>query len=133
MGPVVDVKFEDGNLPEIYDALYVEIEATEQSEARRLALEVALHLGDNSVRTIAMSSTDGVTRGIADQSTGGTISGTVGEEILRRVFNVLGEHIDLCEDVAERTQFEPIHREPLQYEDLSTETEILVTAIKVVD
>ncbi|HZW67903.1 MAG TPA: F0F1 ATP synthase subunit beta [Pseudogracilibacillus sp.] len=133
MGPVVDVKFEDGNLPEIYDALYVEIEATEQSEARRLALEVALHLGDNSVRTIAMSSTDGVTRGIAVQSTGGPISVPVGEETLGRVFNVLGEHIDLGEDVPEGTQFDPIHREPPQYEDLSTETEILVTGIKVVD
>jgi len=133
MGPVVDVKFEDGNLPEIYDALFVEIEATKQSEARNLALEVALHLGDNSVRTIAMSSTDGVTRGVGVRSTGGPISVPVGEETLGRVFNVLGEHIDLGEDVPAETQRDPIHREPPQYEDLSTETEILVTGIKVVD
>src|SRR5690625_2878689 len=133
MGPVVDVKFEDGNLPEIYDALFVEIEATEQSEARSLALEVALHLGDNSVRTIAMSSTDGVTRGLEVQSTGGPISVPVGEETLGRVFNVLGEHIDLGEDLPAETRKDPIHRDPPEYEDLSTDTEILVTGIKVVD
>src|SRR5690625_7248909 len=95
MGPVVDVKFTDNHLPEIYDALFVEIGATEHSEARTLALEVALHLGDNSVRTIAMSSTDGVTRGMEVTGSGGPISVPVGEETLGRVFNVLGEHIDL--------------------------------------
>src|SRR5690625_646762 len=133
MGPVVDVKFTDNHLPEIYDALFVEIGATEHSEARTLALEVALHLGDNSVRTIAMSSTDGVTRGMEVTSSGGPISVPVGEETLGRVFNVLGEHIDLGEDLPEGTRKDPIHREPPQYEDLSTETEILVTGIKVVD
>ena len=133
MGPVVDVKFEDGNLPDIYDALFVNIEATEQTEARRLALEVALHLGDNTVRTIAMSSTDGVTRGAEVESSGGPISVPVGEETLGRVFNVLGEHIDLGEDIPEEVRRDPIHREPPEYEDLSTETEILVTGIKVVD
>src|SRR5690625_2169372 len=133
MGPVVDVKFEDGSLPDIYDALFVNIEATEQTEARRLALEVALHLGDNTVRTIAMSSTDGVTRGAEVESSGGPISVPVGEETLGRVFNVLGEHIDLGEDLPEETRKDPIHREPPEYENLSTDTEILVTGIKVVD
>ncbi len=133
MGPVVDVKFEDGNLPDIYDALFVQVEATEQTEARRLALEVALHLGDNTVRTIAMASTDGVKRGAEVESSGGPISVPVGEETLGRVFNVLGEHIDLGEEIPEEVRRDPIHREPPEYEDLSTETEILVTGIKVVD
>src|SRR5690625_1302001 len=107
MGPVVDVKFDDGELPEIYDALHVQIDATEENEARTLALEVALHLGDNSVR--------------------------VGDETLGRVVNVLGEHIDLGEDLPAETHYDPIHREAPHFENLSTETEILETGIKVVD
>lgn len=136
MGPVVDVKFEEGQLPEIYDALHVEFdetEATGQNEARTLALEVALHLGDNSVRTIAMSSTDGVQRGMTVTTTGGPISVPVGDATLGRVFNVLGEHIDLGEDLPADTKLDPIHRESPKFENLSTETEILETGIKVVD
>ncbi|MEI3607768.1 F0F1 ATP synthase subunit beta [Pseudogracilibacillus sp. SE30717A] len=133
MGPVVDVKFEDGQLPEIYHALHVQIEATEQNEARTLALEVALHLGDNSVRTIAMSSTDGVQRGVRVTSTGGPISVPVGSDTLGRVFNVLGEPIDLGEDLPADTKLDPIHRDSPKFENLSTETEILETGIKVVD
>lgn len=136
MGPVVDVKFEEGQLPEIYDALHVEFdetEATGQNEARTLALEVALHLGDNSVRTIAMSSTDGVQRGMTVSTTGGPISVPVGDATLGRVFNVLGEHIDLGEDLPADTKLDPIHRESPKFENLSTETEILETGIKVVD
>src|SRR5690625_4667718 len=133
MGPVVDVKFNEGQLSEIYDALHVQFETTEQDEARILALEVALHLGDNSVRTIAMSSTDGVQRGMNVESTGGAISVPVGDETLGRVFNVLGEHIDLGEDLPAETQHDPIHRDSPKFENLSTETEILETGIKVVD
>lgn len=133
MGPVVDVKFDDGQLPEIYDALHVEVESTDENESRTLALEVALHLGDNAVRTIAMSSTDGVRRGVAVESTGGPISVPVGDVTLGRVFNVLGEHIDLGEDLPSDTELNPIHREAPQFENLSTETEILETGIKVVD
>ena len=133
MGPVVDVKFEEGQLPEIYDALFVDIEATEVTEARKLALEVALHLGDNQVRTIAMASTDGLKRGMEVTSSGGPISVPVGEETLGRVFNVLGDPIDLKDDIPEEARRDPIHREPPQFENLSTETEILVTGIKVVD
>src|SRR5699024_4495917 len=88
MGPVVDVKFADGQLPEIFDAVNIEVPATESAESRRLALEVALHLGDNSVRTIAMSSTDGLQRGMEVTGTGGPISVPVGDETLGRVFNV---------------------------------------------
>ena len=133
MGPVVDVKFEDGQLPDIYDALHVQVDATEHSEERRLALEVALHLGDNSVRTIAMASTDGVKRGMAVESTGGPITVPVGEATLGRVFNVLGEAIDERENVPAENEHAPIHREPPKFENLSTETEILETGIKVVD
>lgn len=133
MGPVVDVKFEDGQLPEIYDALHVQIDATEQNDARVLALEVALHLGDNSVRTIAMSSTDGLQRGVNVTSTGGPISVPVGDVTLGRVFNVLGEHIDEGEDLPADTKLDPIHRDSPKFENLSTETEILETGIKVVD
>jgi len=133
MGPVVDVKFDDGQLPEIYDALHVEVDSTDENESRTLALEVALHLGDNAVRTIAMSSTDGVRRGVAVESTGGPISVPVGEVTLGRVFNVLGEHIDLGEDLPADTELNPIHREAPHFENLSTETEILETGIKVVD
>ena len=133
MGPVVDVKFEDGQLPEVFDQLNITVEATDLTEARTVALEVALHLGDNSVRTIAMSGTDGLQRGMKVSSTGGPISVPVGDVTLGRVFNVLGEPIDLGEDIAADTQFDPIHREAPKFEDLTTDTEILETGIKVVD
>ena len=134
MGPVVDVKFTDGELPEIFDAVNVEVPATEQSEARTLVLEVALHLGDKAVRTIGMSSTDGIRRGMAVDVTGGPISVPVGDVTLGRVFNVLGEHIDLGEEITEKeAQHDPIHRQAPEFEELSTETEILETGIKVVD
>ncbi|MEC5424473.1 F0F1 ATP synthase subunit beta [Virgibacillus sp. C22-A2] len=134
MGPVVDVKFEDGQLPEIYHALTLQIESEDQSKATiSLTLEVALHLGDNSVRTIAMSSTDGVKRGMAVENTRSAISVPVGEVTLGRVFNVLGENIDLDEPLAADTRKDPIHRESPKFENLSTETEILETGIKVVD
>src|SRR5699024_6761063 len=132
MGPVVDVKFEDGQLPEIYEALYVNMTSNE-GENKTLALEVALHLGDNSVRTIAMSGTDGVQRGMEVEATGNPISVPVGDVTLGRVFNVLGEPIDLGEDMEDGTQFDPIHREAPKFEELTTDTEILETGIKVVD
>src|SRR5690625_6990619 len=97
MGPVVDVKFEEGQLPEVFDALNIAVEATELTEARTVALEVALHLGDNSVRAVAMSGTDGLQRGIEVSGTGGPISVPGGDVTLGRMFNVLGETIDLDE------------------------------------
>lgn len=127
MGPVVDVRFEDGALPEIYNALVVHGEKTD------LTLEVALHLGDKSVRTIAMSSTDGVKRGATVENLGRPISVPVGDVTLGRVFNVLGEKIDLDEPLADGLRLDPIHREAPKFENLSTETEILETGIKVVD
>ncbi|MHA6250686.1 F0F1 ATP synthase subunit beta [Oceanobacillus sp. CAU 1775] len=131
MGPVVDVKFEDGQLPAIYNALEVQVELS--GEVNILSLEVALHLGDNSVRTIAMSSTDGVKRGAIVTDLGRPISVPVGDVTLGRVFNVLGENIDLDEPLDANVRLDPIHREAPKFEELSTETEILETGIKVVD
>ncbi len=134
MGPVVDVKFDSGSLPEINNALRIDYKARSSSETDvNLTLEVALHLGDDTVRTVAMSSTDGVKRGMEVIDTGGPISVPVGEATLGRVFNVLGEPIDLKEDIPKEVRRDPIHRDPPKYENLSTKTEILETGIKVVD
>jgi len=130
-GPVVDVKFGDQALPEIYNALTVQIGSGETSTL--LTLEVALHLGDGSVRTIAMASTDGLQRGAVVENLGRPISVPVGDVTLGRVFNVLGESIDLDEPLPPGTRLEPIHRLPPKFEDLATDTEILETGIKVVD
>ncbi|HEX5563367.1 MAG TPA: F0F1 ATP synthase subunit beta, partial [Sporosarcina sp.] len=132
MGPVVDVKFENGQLPEIYNALKVQIQRP-NAEAETLTLEVALHLGDDSVRTIAMSSTDGLQRGAVVTDTGAAISVPVGDVTLGRVFNVLGEIIDLGEEVPAAERRDPIHRLAPKFENLSTKVEILETGIKVVD
>src|SRR5690625_4924781 len=134
MGPVVDAKFDGDRLPEIYNALTVQIDTgVEGQEPSMLTLEVALHLGDNTVRTIAMSSTDGVQRGVEVTDLGGPIAVPVGEETLGRVFNVLGEKIDLDDPLPADTRLNPIHRDAPEFEDLATETEILETGIKVVD
>lgn len=134
MGPVVDVKFENGQLPEIYNALKVATKARNASEVDiSLTLEVALHLGDDTVRTIAMSSTDGLTRGLEVVDTGKAISVPVGEPTLGRVFNVLGEVIDLRDEIPASERRDAIHRDAPTFENLSTEVEILETGIKVVD
>lgn len=134
MGPVVDVKFNRGELPKIYNALKIQHKAKSAGEVDiELTLEVALHLGDDSVRTVAMASTDGVVRGIEVLDTGSPITVPVGEVTLGRVFNVLGENIDLDEPLAADVRRDPIHREAPKYEELSTKTEILETGIKVVD
>ncbi|MGN7385585.1 F0F1 ATP synthase subunit beta [Sporosarcina sp. SAFN-015] len=132
MGPVVDVKFENGQLPAIYNALKVQIERP-NTAPETLTLEVALHLGDDTVRTIAMSSTDGLKRGAAVEDTGSAISVPVGNVTLGRVFNVLGEKIDLGEEIPAAERRDPIHRLAPKFENLSTEVEILETGIKVVD
>ncbi|WP_077307132.1 F0F1 ATP synthase subunit beta [Terribacillus halophilus] len=127
-GPVVDVRFPSGHLPAIYNALVVQI-----NETTTLTLEVALHLGDDSVRTIAMSSTEGLQRGKEVVDTGAAISVPVGEATLGRIFNVLGETIDLDEPMQGEIKKDPIHREAPEFENLATETQILETGIKVVD
>ncbi|MED3661388.1 F0F1 ATP synthase subunit beta [Ureibacillus sp. FSL K6-8385] len=132
MGPVVDVRFPNGQLPNIYDALKVDINRPGE-ETVTLTLEVALHLGDDTVRTIAMASTDGLQRGAEVTNTGAPISVPVGEVTLGRVFNVLGEPIDEKEDIPAEARRDPIHREAPKFEELSTKVEILETGIKVVD
>ena len=125
MGAVVDVKFDD-HLPAILDALEVE------HDGKKLVLEVAQHLGENSVRTIAMDTTEGLKRGQAVDSTGAPISVPVGEETLGRIINVVGEPVDQKGDL-NVTQTRPIHQNAPEFIDQSTEKEILVTGIKVVD
>ena len=126
MGPVVDVYFAEGHLPAIYNAL------TMQNGKKKLTVEVAQHIGDNVVRCIAMSSTDGLSRGTPVTDTGKTISVPVGRDTLGRIFNVLGETVDNMpfESQAERWN---IHRPAPGYSELSTSTEILETGIKVID
>jgi len=132
MGPVVDVKFDGGNLPDINNALKV-VQGPNSTSQVELTLEVALHLGDNTVRTIAMSSTDGVTRGAEVVDTGKSISVPVGDVTLGRVFNVLGETIDLDPKIPTNVRRDSIHREAPKFDQLSTQVEILETGIKVVD
>lgn len=126
MGPVVDVRFDEGNLPEINNALTVPI------GDRTLTVEVAQHIGDNTVRCIAMASTDGLTRGAPVTDTGHAISVPVGRETLGRVFNVLGEAVD-NEPTPKTKERWNIHRPAPSYDELSTSTEILETGIKVID
>ena len=132
MGPVVDIKFADGHLPEIYNALTVKIDRPGQAVVT-LTLEVALHLGDDTVRTIAMESTDGLQRGSVVTDLGSAITVPVGEVTLGRVFNVLGEVIDLGEEIPATERRDPIHRSAPTFEHLFTEVQILETGIKVVD
>ncbi|GAA0436398.1 F0F1 ATP synthase subunit beta [Lentibacillus halophilus] len=130
MGPVVDVAFDEGDIPDINNALIV---GSDDDNANNLTLEVALHLGDGAVRTIAMSSTDGLQRNAPVANTGASISVPVGEQTLSRVFNVLGENIDLEEPVPDDVRRDPIHRQPPEFDELTTDTEILETGIKVID
>ncbi|MCC5891166.1 F0F1 ATP synthase subunit beta [Exiguobacterium sp.] len=132
MGPVIDVKF-DNHLPNIYNALKVtHVAESAQDVSVDLTLEVAIHLGDDTVRTIAMDSTDGVRRGMEVLDLGTPISVPVGEETLGRVFNVLGNPID-DKEVSPTVRRSPIHRLAPTFDELSTKVEILETGIKVVD
>lgn len=133
MGPVVDIEFERGHLPEIYNAIKIERKAQSANERDiSLTVEVAQHLGDNAVRCVAMSSTDGLVRGIDAIDTGKPIMVPVGPATLGRVYNVLGDPIDEA-GAADRTLELPIHREAPKFEDLTTEAEMLETGIKVID
>ena len=127
IGAVLDVKFTQGNLPEINDAVKIV-----RKNGETLVVEVAQHLGDDTVRCIAMGATDGLVRGMDAVATGAPISVPVGEKTLGRIFNVLGEAID---EIADPTDVEylPIHRKAPAFEEQATETEMLETGIKVVD
>ena len=130
LGPVVDIEFDHGHLPDILNA--VKIEGQSGSKTLSLTVEVAQHLGDNLVRAVAMSSTDGLVRGMDAIDLGGPITVPVGPATLGRVFNVLGDPIDGAA-APDRTLANPIHRQAPSFEELSTQTEMLETGIKVVD
>lgn len=132
MGPVVDLEFERGNLPEILNAVKIEQKGEAGGIDINLTLEVAVHLGDNKVRAVAMSTTDGLVRGMIAVDTGAPITIPVGAPTLGRVFNVLGQPIDEAGDVASPINL-PIHREAPAFDELSTQAEILETGIKVID
>ena len=127
VGAVLDIKFQDGNLPEINSAINI----TRQN-GERLVVEVAQHLGDDTVRCIAMGPTDGLVRGMDAEATGAPISVPVGENTLGRIFNVLGEPID-NEPAPQVEKYMPIHRKAPSFEEQATSTEMLETGIKVVD
>ena len=129
MGPVVDVDFND-YLPKINEAIEVYFEV--EGKKNRLILEVAAHLGDNRVRTIAMDMSEGLTRGLEATALGAPITVPVGEKVLGRIFNVVGDLIDEGEGV-EFDKHWSIHRDPPSFEEQSTKSEIFETGIKVVD
>ncbi len=127
IGAVLDIKFTEGHLPEINDAINVTTQ-----EGNKLVVEVSQHLGDDTVRCIAMGSTDGLVRGMEAIATGAPISVPVGENTLGRMFNVLGEPIDEVKP-PKNVEYWPIHRKAPTFEEQSTSQEMLETGIKVVD
>ncbi len=127
IGAVLDIKFSEGHLPEINDAINVTMK-----DGKKLVVEVSQHLGDDTVRCIAMGSTDGLVRGMEAEATGASISVPVGENTLGRMFNVLGEPIDEVEP-PKNVEYWPIHRKAPTFEEQSTSQEMLETGIKVVD
>ncbi len=132
-GVVVEVAFPSEHLPEIYNALEIELEAAEEEgNATRLVLEVQQHLGDDRVRAVAMDATDGLSRGVKVVDTGGPITVPVGEVVLGRIFNLLGDPIDGAGDIEVEERW-PIHRPAPTVEDLTPTREILETGIKVID
>lgn len=128
IGPVVDIRFPTEDLPPIYNAIKI----TDKDAGIDLTLEIEQHMGDNMVRTVAMSSTDGLVRGMDAVDTGGPISVPVGEGTLGRVFNLLGEPIDELGDVQAEKRY-PIHRPPPSMEEQKTSIEIFETGLKVID
>jgi F-type H+-transporting ATPase subunit beta len=131
IGPVLDVEFEPEHLPEIYNALV--IEDSSGPVPVRLTAEVQQHIGQNQVRAVAMSSTDGVTRGMQVLDTNSPITAPVGEAPLGRILNVLGEPVDGGPPLPKDTERWPIHRETPKFTDLEPKTEIFETGIKVID
>ena len=130
IGPVIDVEFESGvEIPRIYDSLEIA-----KADGSRLVLEVQSHIGENTVRTISMDSTDGLSRGVEAVATGNPIQMPIGEDVYGRLFNVIGDAIDGLEELPKTGDNGlPIHREAPKFEDLSTSTEVLFTGIKVID
>ncbi|HED11935.1 MAG TPA: F0F1 ATP synthase subunit beta [Caldithrix abyssi] len=127
IGPVIDVEFEEGHLPEIYNAIKIVTQ-----DGQELIAEAQQHLGENMVRTVAMDSTDGLVRGMEAEDTGAPISVPVGPQVLGRLMNVIGKEIDGLEPIKTEKKY-PIHRPAPKMEDLTTSDEILETGIKVID
>lgn len=127
IGPVIDLEFNEGELPAIYNSIKIK-----RADSSDLVLEVQQHLGENIVRCVAMDSTDGLTRGIEAIDTGAPISIPVGQEVLGRLLNVVGEPIDGKGEVKSEKSY-PIHRPAPSYDELSSSTELLETGIKVID
>ena len=127
VGPVVDFSFTGSYLPEIYDAVYVDLDGD-----TRLVCEVQQHLGDGAVRTVAMSTTDGMRRGMKGYSFGSPITVPVGPATLGRIFDVTGRPIDSDKAVDASDRY-PIHREPPSFADRSTQAELFETGVKVID
>jgi len=129
IGPVIDVSYENAGhaIPKIFDALKIT-----RPDGKELIVEVQQHIGEDTVRTVAMDSTDGIFRGMEVENLGTPISMPVGEQVKGRLLNVIGDTIDGMRPVS-REGAEPIHRDPPKFEDLATSTEILFTGIKVVD
>lgn len=131
MGPVVDVSFEEGDLPALYNAITIE-RTGESGEMETLVCEVALHLGDNAVRSVAMHSTDGLVRGMEAVDTGSPITVPVGEEVLGRILNVVGDPVDKKPPVDSKVRWS-IHRDAPAFDEQDTKLEMLETGIKVID
>ncbi len=129
MGPVVDVNFSDGKLPELYNALNIKNPIEGKDD---IVCEVALHLGNNSVRTVSMHPTDGLVRGMDAEDTGAAITVPVGEEVLGRILDVVGRPADQKEPVKSKERWS-IHRDAPPFEDQDTKMEMLETGIKVID
>ncbi len=130
IGSTFDAQFPEGNLPDIYNA--VVIEWTQNGQSKKLVGEVQQHLGGGQVRAVALGSTDGMTRGMTAVDQGGPVSVPVGEKVLGRVFNLLGDPIDNKPAVTDAPR-RPIHRAPPEFSELNPKTEILATGIKVID
>ena len=131
-GVVIDVVFPEG-LPEIYNALRIDIPEQDGQEASSIIAEVQQHLGDDRVRAVAMDSTDGLARGLEVEDTGGPISVPVGDLTLGRIWNVIGEPVDEKPDVPKDTERWSIHRDPPKFTELSPKVEVFETGLKVID
>ena len=133
IGPVIDIEFDTGDLPEIYNAIEIRSEGENGGPAVNLVAEVQQHIGRNQVRAVAMSSTDGVVRGMPARDTGRPITVPVGKAALGRILNVLGEPVDMQGDLPPDVERWPIHREAPKFTALEPKTEIFETGIKVID
>ncbi len=131
IGPVIDVEFPPAELPEINTALHVEVSL--DGDSRTITCEVAQHIGEGMVRTIALQPTDGLVRGSSVENTGAPIRVPVGEGVLGHVYNVLGEPLDASPDEIRASDWWPIHRDPPPFEELEPKQQMLETGIKVID